>query len=298
MGVIIVALLTAIAAATSAQSSSEFVGSTPCDAAPRRFLAIPPTLKCEKVTWQLTVSGGSGLHSPEGSYTLTAVYGIQIPGAAGFVDGGARAQLRGTWVGSMAGQRAVYTLVADNPRRSLSFVLFEGNLLHPQNDDGTLMVGNGGWSYTLHHTSPVADDATAARLATSRISETPPASSDVAGVFEGRSPCAALARQLKIAANPACTKIKWRLTLHPAGPTRAGRYTLEGYVYRTPPRTGTWTARHRTGNPPGLVYVLDAGKDTALAFFKADDNLLFFLDERDRLRVGDIDYGYTLNRVK
>jgi len=40
--------------------------------------------------------------------------------------------------------------------------------------------------------------------------------------------------------------------------------------------------------------------DTAAYFYllKGDDNVLFVLDENKELRVGNIDFSYTLNRVE
>ena len=67
------------------------------------------------------------------------------------------------------------------------------NLLHPVNSHGTLMVGTAGWSYTLsaENRSPTRGQ----RLSLEPVTGGLPF---LAGVFEGRTPCAALAPRLAI----------------------------------------------------------------------------------------------------
>jgi hypothetical protein len=64
-------------------------------------------------------------------------------------------------------------------------------------------------------------------------------------------------------------------------------------------REGTWTVLRGTGTrPDAVVYQLDPDKPReSLSFLKADDNILFFLDEGRNLMVGNGDFSYTLNRA-
>jgi hypothetical protein len=74
----------------------------------------------------------------------------------GFFQGGTKTETTGRWrttVGRRTDPRAtVYQLEATDPRRSLSLVKIDENLLHPLTYDGRLMVGNDSWSYTLNRT--------------------------------------------------------------------------------------------------------------------------------------------------
>ncbi len=127
-----------------------------------------------------------------------------------------------------------------------------------------------------------------------------PTGPHVLGVFDGRTPCQELARQLKVVTIPECIKIKWRLILFQDPATHAPTsYSLEGFVYRKPPRTGKWTILKGTKTDPNaIVYQLDPDTPQGFqSFLKADDNILFFLDQDRNLLVGNIYFSYTLNRA-
>ena len=53
-------------------------------------------------------------------------------------------------------------------------------------------------------------------------------------------------------------------------------------------------------DPGAIVYQLepDSGKPHSLVLLKADNNILFFLDENMNHLVGDTYTSYTLNRAK
>jgi hypothetical protein len=122
----------------------------------------------------------------------------------------------------------------------------------------------------------------------------------VLGVFDGRTPCQELARQMKVVTIPECNKIKWRLTLFQDPATHAPTsYSLEGFVYRKPPRTGKWAILKGTKTDPNaIVYQLDPDNSGGFqSFLKVDDSILFFLDGDRNLLVGNLHFSYTLNRV-
>ncbi len=280
-----------------------FVGSTPCGSLPRQFLNIPERAECERITWQITLSETA---SPA-TFTVSGTYGMTVPNERGLAHGGTRAELQGTWTlqkGTAWDARAiVYQLTADKEKRRMSFARFGDDLLHPLNERGTLMVGNPGWSYTL---SRRASPTRTARGPFARWLEGPApagensaAATAGAAVFEGRTACRDLARVLRIQVEADCFKLKWRLTLSRDQATHArGTYTLEGTPYRDKPRTGTWTIRTAPGDAM-VVYQLDP--DVAggfLSMLRADDNILLLLDREGRFLVGDVEFSYTLNRVK
>lgn len=179
----------------------------------------------------------------------------------------------------------------------------EPRLLHLLNPDGSLMVGNGGWSYSLNRT-----DAGEATVPASLAYDTPdmsypisPASTgpSVFGVFEGRTPCQRIARELQVAVERTCVKLKWRVTLYQNpgthGPTS---YKVEGSLFSGGAREGRWTATpDATSRGAGTLYRLESGgRSPALVLLKGDDNVLFFLERNMRLLVGRSDFSYTLDR--
>lgn len=120
------------------------------------------------------------------------------------------------------------------------------------------------------------------------------------GVFDGRTPCLDLAKQLDEKTTSECIKIKWRLALYKdAATTNAGTYELVGFVYKKDrPRTGKWHSIKGTKrNPDATVYQLDQAGKEPIFLQKVDDNILFFLDEDKNLMVGNSDFSYTLNRI-
>ena len=87
---------------------------------------------------------------------LVTIHGMSETNRHGFFQGGTKTETTGQWrttVGRRANPRAiVYQLQATDPRRSLSLVKIDENLLHPLTYDGQLIVGNDSWSYTLNRT--------------------------------------------------------------------------------------------------------------------------------------------------
>ena len=181
--------LTSVAAPDGAVPDAVFVGRTPCGPEASRFLAIPSNVRCEFIAWNLALSTDGTSQVKVG-----VVYGVGVPNQPGFENGGTAEQLAGSWtMRSEAGPAAasVYQLTIDG--RRMEFRKLGVNLLHPLNSRGTLMVGNAGWSYTLTAENPsTAQDQ---RLSLEPVAGALPA---LAGVFEGRTPCAALAARLPI----------------------------------------------------------------------------------------------------
>lgn len=122
----------------------------------------------------------------------------------------------------------------------------------------------------------------------------------VLGVFDGRTPCQDLAKQLNEKVIPECTKIKWRLVLYVDSITgNATTYSLLGFVYKKDnPRVGRWHIIKGTkATPEAIVYQLDLAGGTSLFLQRGGNNVLFFLDQEKNLMVGDRDLSYTLNRT-
>lgn len=131
------------------------------------------------------------------------------------------------------------------------------------------------------------------------IAQTIPNKKPLAGIFDGRSPCQALAAMIEETTTPECIKIKWRLILYKDAAGNPDGYQLWGFVYRNNgPREGQWhIIKGAPANPDAIVYQLDLAGKPSLLLQQGDDNVLFFLDATKNLLVGNRDFSYTLNRV-
>ncbi len=124
--------------------------------------------------------------------------------------------------------------------------------------------------------------------------------SSLVGVFDGRTPCQELATQLNEKVTSECIKIKWRLTLYKDSISgKPGVYELLGFVYKkNRPRSGNWSISKGTpANPDAIVYQLNEPGGKTLFLQKGDDHVLFFLDQKKNLLVGNRDFSYTLNKI-
>jgi hypothetical protein len=126
-----------------------------------------------------------------------------------------------------------------------------------------------------------------------------PARRIISGIFDGRTPCQELAVLLDEKTSPYCIKIKWRLILYKDSLTGApAGYEMTGFVYKKQsPRIGEWKMiKGFVSDTDAVVVELVGSGRPSLYLLKADENVLFFLDENKKLMVGNRDFSYTLNR--
>lgn len=274
-------------ATAGGQGIDEYVASTPCDLPVRTFLGVARETPCERITWHVALAPGAG----GGDFTLRVHYGMTVPNSQDLAGGGTRAELRGTWAPvPTTDDGADVRLTLLKPRRALLLRRLDANLFHIQDERGALLVGNGGWSYTLNRRDPIKP----ARQLPSRS-----AVRDVtAGTFDGRTPCLAMAARLGSPVPSDCAKLKWRLLLQKDPATGAhGRYALEGTLYRDRPHTGRWSIDPQGKDARATIIRLDPTEGGAfLSFLIADDNILVFLDKGGQPLVGNADFSFTLNR--
>ena len=143
-------LVLVLLAGARAAAAAEFVGTTPCGAVARDFLAVPGAEKCDLIKWQLDVS-------PEAeakTYKLTATYGLLEPSGQRLVGGGTTVTLAGV-LNVRKGARhdenaAVYEIRHPESKAVLRFALLNDNLIHLMDREGALVAGNEFWSYTLN----------------------------------------------------------------------------------------------------------------------------------------------------
>jgi hypothetical protein len=286
----------------SATDPSVFVGSSPCDTAIRQPLGIPADTDANLIQWRLTLHQDPQTREPAG-YQLRFTYGATVQGTPGLAGAKTTVDRKGRWTlarGTKSNPDTVVYELAD----SVAFCKIGEDLLHVLDSDRRLMVGNGGWSYTLNRLESAEKPgdhalALAAPSVSYRISPlaTGPA---VFGVFEGRTPALGIARELKLPAGPGSIKAKWRVTLYqdPKSGTPAN-YKVEGTLHRQAAREGKWTIdRAGKGTQPGEVYRLEHTKngEPPILLVKGDDHVLFFLDQQGKPLVGHADFSYTLDR--
>ena len=298
-----------VVADTQATVSTEFVGTTPGDEPVRYFLGgLATNAQCHSITWKITMFTNQDAGRPK-TFRLTALYQVPKRSNPNQSESGPKVDLHGTWqVGKGAKARpdaAVYRFTAAQPERSLSFVKLGDGLLHLLNPDATLAVGNGGWSYTLNRSDRAEKPGDASQLMNApemsyKISPMATGPS-VFGVFEGRSPCQGISRELRLPQHAGCIKSKWRLTLYQNPETsKPTIYKVEGSLFREAAREGTWDMVRATAvGSDVVVYQMNPTQtQLPLCLLKGDDNVLFFLDQKRELLVGHSEFSYTLNRVK
>ena len=249
-----------------------FIGSTPAASDVRNFLQIPLADSIDFIRWKIVLS--------ENSYQLNCNYGIGKPNTNGFINGGKTITLKGT----LNREKDVYKLL--NGQRSLMMVSLNDDLFHLLDKNKKLLIGNGGWSYTLNNASPK-------HLSVLNFTSDKAIARD-SMVFDGRTPCGVpgIVEQGKN-----CYKLKWRITLYPKAGNEIAKCKILGTGMRPYGKAGKWNIVNAKNGK--VVYEIsdDDGKPL-LHLLKLDENVLAFIDSDGKLLVGNEDFSYTLNRVK
>ena len=284
-----------------------FESMTPCNDEVKEMLGIPADFKCEMMKWTLTLSNDS--KKEPSNFTLIYTYGLAKQGTRGFSDGAKTIELKGKWTiekRNSKNKNVIVTLIADKSPLTLSFLQPGQNLLHLLNKNKQLVNGTAAWSYTLNRTDPVTHPA--GKFTPRLVSSTKlPVISDTVGIFYGRTPCDKVLREINNISAEGCQIIKCKLVLlqdtNTHLPTNFIIQTI--YVGKGDNRytvTGTWKLLEGTiDDPAAMVYQLfpAPGKpQNQLLLLKADDNILYFIDDDTNLLVGDSYSSYTLNRAK
>ena len=279
----------------------EFVGSTPCGEVIRQLLRIPSNAESDLIRWKLTLYQDEKTRAPS-RYGLRCEYGLTSPGKPGLAGDATTLERQGTWR-TRKGTKSNAEAIVHELTGAVSLFEVDANVLQVLNPDGSLMIGNGGWSYTLNradHAEKPVDEALAVSQPEMSYQISPVATGPtVFGVFEGRTPCQGIARELRIPVSAASTKTKWRVTLHQNSETHAPTtFKMEGSLFRRGAREGTWSIRRGTEADANAVTYRLAPTEAQPAVFllKGDENVLFFLSQNQRPLVGHDEFSYTLNR--
>lgn len=266
--------------------TTQFVGTMPCGEAVRAFIGGEP---CQSIIWRLdlgvTERGGPG-------WSLIAAQGANSAASVGTMPDGLHLS------GKLEKSGTTYRLIS-NSGKSISFRQVSSTLIHLLDDQNRLMPGTSAWSYTLSRADVTDDPGRPEQIFGGSYTLSPRESGNTLfGIFGGRTPCMSLVRALHITLNDGCQRLKWRVTLLQNASTREPtRYKIEGSLHH-PAREGAWHIVHGTAtDADAVVYQLDGtATEAPMLLWKADDNVLFLLDERKQPLVGTIDFSYTLSR--
>jgi hypothetical protein len=200
------------------------------------------------------------------------------------------------------GPSNLFRLTADGGS-SIAFAQVGGDLLILARDDGSLVPGTGAGSYTLTRDDRVEPPVVAIEGVSEGSYTIPPkdTGSQVFGIFGGRSPCAALARELRLAGAEGCVRVKWRVTLLKDPRTNQPTiYKVDNSLNRGRSWTGAWRiVRGTPGFPDATVYQLDAeASHGPILLLRGDDNVVLFLNQQREPLPGTAEFSYTLSRTE
>ncbi|MHA4741846.1 hypothetical protein [Dyadobacter sp. MSC1_007] len=131
----------------------QFVAATPCDPVARHMLSIPANLDCDMIKWRLALRRDPRNQDPY-LFALNYTYGMTKAGTQGFMNDGTTKEISGKWSikenkGKNPGKN-IFTLHPDSSPVPVSFLQLNDRLLHLLDPKENLMIGNGGFSYTLN----------------------------------------------------------------------------------------------------------------------------------------------------
>ena len=265
------ALLVFISCASGKEKS--YTASTPAGTVVKTFLGIPLPDSVDFIRWKLTLNNNQ--------YKLQCNYGVGKPNTNGFMKGGEKVELTGT----LTKEKNIFHF--KNGNKILKAAELNGDLIHLLDDNNNLLVGNGGWSYTLNNINPINTEEI-------NIVSTQPLVKDSI-TYDGRTPCKIPGL---LPASQECYKLKWRIIFYAdAGKKEPGSYKIWGTNWR---KEGDKTGNMKIikGSNNGIMYQLndDDGKGF-LYLLKLDEHILVFTDANGKLLVGDEDFSYTLNKI-
>lgn len=272
---------------TKTEVAFELRASTPGDSLIKTMLNIDQSFPVDFIRWHLLIQ-------PENqSFELSLNYGLSQPNTLGFTADGQKKSIQGIYQVKNSPRGEVYQLKSEAAKVAFSFLKLNEDLYHLLDADQHLLLGNGGWSYSLNRKGAERSKAKLPALATAAtLSKFTP----LVAVFDGRTPCSELVQDYNIPVSNECFKLKWRLTLYRDSITlKPGAYTLNRVYRRASPIEGTWKIVQKG---EAVIYQLHPKdpRDEALQFLVGDENVLFFLDKEQRLLVGDEDFSFALNR--
>jgi len=270
----ILSILLLISCASGKEKEKTYTGSTPAGVVARTFLGIPLTDSVDFIRWELFLR--------DGQYHLHYNYGIGKPNTNGFINDGIKMELSG----ELSKDKNYYRL--SNAGKFLQVAELNGDLLQLLDEERKMLVGNGGWSYTLNNTGPALSDEVSIKAMKTPLNDSM--------VFDGRTPCGVPG---VIAPGTECYKLKWRIVLYAkTSRDEPGTYKILGTALRKEGgQAGDWQVI--SGKDGRIIYQLnDENGKGFIYLLKLDEQVLVFTTAEGKLLVGNQDFSYTMNRVR
>lgn len=276
----------------------KFIGSSPNGPEVLKILSIPE-VKDVDCTWSLELFEAAD-HAPT-TYRLTCEYGKYSYTKPKAPQKREAVTKEGKW--SFSKSTASAALRTIKLECGLKLLEVSKNVLHFLSAKDQLLVGNGGYSYSLCRAEaaekPGAWDLGWAKPESQMTYRIGPLATGpgVYAVFEGRTPYKGIAAQLKLPWDEGCIKAKWRITLMQDEKTKApAEYKIEGSLFKATPRTGQWRLEKGSEGAWSKI-ILEATKtQPEIVLLMGDENVLFLADESGQPRAGHGEFGYTMNR--
>jgi len=252
--------------------ADNYTGSTPASTEVRTFLGIPLKDSIDFIRWYISIS--------ESHFELKCNYGIGKPNTNGFINNGNTLSLEG--VATI--QDHFYIL--KNKGRVLNIAIINNNLLHLLDTKKHLLIGNGGWSYTLNNNTPLLSNDLKFYSTSSVIKDSL--------VLVGRTPCAVPG---VLPEGKLCYKLKWKVILYASAKDTPGTCRVYGTPYRKEgSRKGYWHTRSAKNGRISYEIADDTGKPY-LYLLPLDEQVFIFTDANGNLLTGNEDFSYTLNKA-
>ncbi|WP_198034425.1 hypothetical protein [Dyadobacter tibetensis] len=264
-------------------------GSTPGDKSIRKMFSIPTEVKVDFIRWNLRLYDKS-------AFELEIAYGESKPNTLDFKRED-KQSIKGTYlIAKNQGEnqfKEIYQLKSDDLAEIISIVKINERLFHILTGQSNLMIGNGGWSYTLNRKAPIEPGEIL-------ISSKEPDGRSLQLVYAGRTPCQEFAREhpaMKV--GPTCFKLKWKLVLNrdPATylPTTCTLRTIVNNGLRE--IKGSWTIDKGTHPEAIIIKIQTENLSEPILLLMGDENVLFFLDRNYNLLIGNEDFSFVVNKV-
>jgi hypothetical protein len=274
----------------SSDAAVLYTGSTPGDDVVKSMLTIPQATKVDFIRWKLELA------PLEKTFRLDINFGESQPNTLGFKAGGERKSFEGTFSEKKGDHLPVYIFTGTGLGRDLVLARITDDIAHLMIDE-KLMVGNGGWSYTLNRQGGIGSTVLPTLAAPAAIMK----ENWMQRVFDGRTPCRELAADHpEMTVSAECFKLKWKLILNRDPVTRLPSTCVVRKIVDNQPRNieGKWTVTKGTPtNADAIVYTLHFNKPEESISLLAANSVLFFLDTNGALLKGNSDFSYTLNAV-
>ena len=246
-----------------------YTASTPAGNEVRNFLGISQVDSIDFIRWKLRIIDDK-------EFNLLCTYGIGKANTNGFID-----EKKVERKGTVSIKNDMLTLSYQD--KVLPLLILNDNIFHILNSKGTMMVGNGGWSYTLNSVKQVPTSQINFKWQETGFKDSV--------AFEGRTPCRGVEELMDGTTSPECYKKKWLVRLYKNFDAKSGTYKIGGTV---PSKTGKWKLKENTGGK--IIYSLDLSNGNTLDLLQTDENIVYIMDPKGGLMVGDHDFSYSLNR--